>query len=149
MDSIDVGIVKMLQQDGRTQYNEIAERLNLANATVHARIIKLIRNKVIDKFSVQINPDTIGKPLSFLLSISVDHHKDNPKETMAKLLEIRDALAVYCATGDWDYHILFQTKDVNAMKAIVTNEIKEKVPSILRSSTQIILEKIEKPLTLE
>src|SRR3989344_1247301 len=149
MDDIDRKIVKMLQADGRINYSEIAKRLNLANATVHARIIKLLRNKTIQNFSVNINPESIGKPLSFLLSICVDHQKDTPQETLPKLLELKELVKVYCVTGEWDYHLLFQTKDVGSMKLIVTGEIKKKVHHILRSSAQIILDSQEKPISLE
>lgn len=148
MDETDLKIIKILQQDGRINYNEIAKRLKLANATIHARIIKLQRNNIIDKFMAVINPQSVGKRISFLLSVSVNHEKDSVKETMRKLLEIKGVVNVYCVTGDWDYHILIHTKEVDTMKEIVTEEIKRKVPHIIRSSAQIILDKAEQPISV-
>lgn len=149
MDEIDVKIVNILQKDGRINYNEIARRLKLANATVHARIVKLFKSKIIDGFSANVNPISVGKDLSFFLSLSVDHAKDNPQETIDSVLKISDVVDVYCVTGDWDYHILIYTKDADSMKRIITEEIKRQVPYVIRSSAQIVLDKGEKPISLE
>lgn len=149
MDEIDIKIVNILQKNGRINYNEIAKRLKLANATIHARIIKLLRNKIIDGFSVNVNPTSVGKNLSFILSLSVDHTRDNPQQTINAILKIRDVVDVYCVTGDWDYHILIHTKDADSMKRIITEEIKKQLPHVIRSSAQIVLDRGEKPISLE
>ena len=148
MDEIDKKIIKILQGDGRIQYNEIAKKLNLANATVHARIIKLMRKGIIDKFVTHINPKVVGKNITVFLSISVDHHKDVVGETLKKLKEMKDVTNVYCVSGDWDYHLLIYTEDIDSMKKLITEDIKKYVPNIIRSSAQIVLDSFEKPMEL-
>ena len=149
MDEIDIKIVNILQKDGRINYNEIARRLKLANATIHARIIKLLRRKIIDGFSANVNPRSVGKSLSFFLSLSIDHTKDDPQQTINAILKMSDVADVYCVTGDWDYHVLIHTKDADSMKKIITEEIKQQLPHVIRSSAQIVLDRGEKPISLK
>ena len=77
----------MLMQDGRKPYREISEYLGLSESTVRKRVSKLLKNNVIDKFTIQLNPERGGKTVLAFVTI-IPNNQSNIKE-------IADELSTY------------------------------------------------------
>lgn len=60
IDEIDSKILQMLEQDSRTSFREMSRALNLSEAGIRKRVIALQNNKVIKKFTIEIDPSKIG-----------------------------------------------------------------------------------------
>lgn len=148
MDEIDKKIIKILQKNGREQFNEIAQKVGLSNAAVHARVIKLERAGIISGYFVYINPTAVGKELDAFIKITVDHSKDSPEKTFDALLNVPAVTDVYAHTGEWDYTVRVLVKNVNELRKVTTRIIKDAVPHMIRSDTSIILLSKRKPLEL-
>ena len=55
IDSFDEKIIKILQNDARKPFVEIANTIGLSESAVRRRIKNLTDNKVIKKFTIEIN----------------------------------------------------------------------------------------------
>ncbi len=53
MDSKDKEIIKILKEDSRTPYTEIADRLDVSEGTIRNRVEKLEENDVIEKYTIE------------------------------------------------------------------------------------------------
>ncbi len=62
LDALDRGILRILQEDGRISYSEMARRLGVPESTVRLRVRKLKGRGVIRKFAALINPFKAGYP---------------------------------------------------------------------------------------
>jgi DNA-binding Lrp family transcriptional regulator len=72
MDDIDKKILNILQKNDKTQYQKIAEDLNLGASTVHYRIKKLIKDGIITQFSAVIDPEKVGYTTTAVIGLNVD-----------------------------------------------------------------------------
>ncbi|MGQ0826973.1 MAG: Lrp/AsnC family transcriptional regulator [Bacteroidota bacterium] len=53
-------IIKRLCEDGRIAFSELAKELKISNSLVHQRVNKLREAKIIEGFSVKLNPKDLG-----------------------------------------------------------------------------------------
>ncbi len=69
LDSIDAGILEILQRDGRASHSAIAEKVGLSQPSVHERVKKLEQRGVIRGYTALLDPQALD--LSVLAFISV------------------------------------------------------------------------------
>lgn len=148
MDEIDKKIIKILQKNARTQFNDIARLVGLSNAAVHMRIVKLERSGIIEGYSLNLNSDALGKEIHAIMKVTVNHIVDKPEQTLRHLLTIHGVTQVYTITGEWDYFIFMDVSDMKELKKITTSIIKEALPHLVRTDTSIIMDKKIKPIDI-
>ncbi|MEM2338294.1 MAG: AsnC family transcriptional regulator, partial [Candidatus Bathyarchaeia archaeon] len=56
IDEVDQKILKLLQEDARLPFLEIAQKLRLSESTIRKRVQALKEKGVIKRFTVEINP---------------------------------------------------------------------------------------------
>jgi DNA-binding Lrp family transcriptional regulator len=60
LDKIDFNILATLSRDCRTPYSSIGSLVGLTSKTVKARVKKMVRSGILDKFIVRVNPAGFG-----------------------------------------------------------------------------------------
>lgn len=77
LDKIDLTILATLSRDSRTSYNSIGSLIGLTSKSVKARVKKMIRNGVIEKFIVRVNAAVFGYRIAqVLISANMGITKD-------------------------------------------------------------------------
>lgn len=100
IDKLDLKIIDILEQNGRTPNNEIASRLNISEGTVRNRIKKLTENDFLKVMGLT-NPNTrTDKQLIFILA-KLDTTK-RWEETAQKVSELSDVKSISMITGRFD-----------------------------------------------
>ncbi len=56
LDSVDLGILRALLDDGRVPFSHISRELGIPVATVHSRVKKMTENGLIKGFTIYISP---------------------------------------------------------------------------------------------
>ncbi len=74
-DQIDVTILEILQKNGRTRRNEIAERVGLSLPAASERLRKLEENDYIQGYFAKINHKLLGKDITAFVTVTVDSSK--------------------------------------------------------------------------
>ncbi len=72
LDRIDRAILNALQQDARSSFIDIANKLNLSESTVRFRFKRLLEQGVITKLVAILDPRKIGYPLIALFFLKLD-----------------------------------------------------------------------------
>jgi Lrp/AsnC family transcriptional regulator for asnA, asnC and gidA len=98
IDSFDEKIIKILLNDARKPFVEIANTIGLSESAVRRRIKNLTDNNVIKKFTIEIN--NRGKTSAITL-ISVASSSDTSTVT-SKLLNLEGVDVVYEITGQYE-----------------------------------------------
>ncbi len=142
VDATDMRIVKMLEEDARTSFRDVAKKLKVSEGTVYNRVKRMEENRVIKGFSVRTNPMKLGKDLVTVIGIRVvGGHLIEVEEMLAKYNEVR---AVYDITGDHDAIVIarFDTRaDLNTfVKEVLSHEYVD------RTSTYIVLNVVKEDL---
>lgn len=92
IDDTDEELIKILSEDSRKSFKDIAEELGLSVITVRKRVQRLIDEKIIKKFTIELNPDIFGNRITSLVTIHPAAHRQNEIiNKIAKLKEIEEA----------------------------------------------------------
>src|SRR5919106_4778608 len=67
LDTIDLNILSTLARDCRTSYSRIGSQIGLTSKSVKARVKKMVRSGVIEKFVVRVNPAAFGYRTAIVL----------------------------------------------------------------------------------
>src|ERR671911_1024452 len=68
LDTIDLNILSTLARDCRTSYSRIGSQIGLTSKSVKARVKKMLRSGVIEKFVVRVNPAAFGYRTAIVLT---------------------------------------------------------------------------------
>jgi Lrp/AsnC family transcriptional regulator len=104
MDSIDLKILAILQENAATSLAEISERVNLSSTPCWRRIQKLEQAGVIEKRVALLDPGAIGLGLTVFVALETGDHSTEWLETFAAAVaDMPEVMEVYRMAGDIDY----------------------------------------------
>ena len=99
IDDIDLAIIRILQQDGRRAFADIAAELKLAPSTIQQRANRLIDGGVI-KITALVDPATVG--LSVLATMAIKADGTRLREAAADISQFQEVDYVVICTGPYD-----------------------------------------------
>jgi len=141
LDKHDRIILRLLQENSNTSLKEIAEKTGLSSSTIHYRINRLIKEKVIIGFSAQIDPMKVGKDILALSLIDGKYGAEHSKKLGQKLVKIPGVWAVYYLLGNIDFAVLLRASSREELKEIVDSIMK--IEEVERSNTILVLERMK------
>ena len=109
LDDIDKNIIRILQDDARTSYREIQDRLGISIGTIHNRISKLRDNGIIEGYTLRLNNVKLGYKLSFLIRINCDGKFT--EEILNDISRIPEVCSVFHTTGEQSAALICRFKD--------------------------------------
>ncbi len=140
LDELDRCILRILQENGRASYSEIARRLRVPESTVRLRVRKLQERGIIRKFSALINPFKAGYSIVAFIAVDVEANRiKTVAEELSRLPEV-DVLGI--ATGAHDILMQVTVRDLQELE----NFLIEKLGRIkgIRSTETSILTSVRK-----
>lgn len=96
IDDKDHKILACLRQNARLSVRDIAKRIKLRHSTVHLRIQKLVRNGIIERFTLKLNNKAIGENFIVFVFIAAEKLIDN------KAFNHKNIKEVFGVTGEYD-----------------------------------------------
>ena len=116
LDLKDHKIIEVLKENSRMAIRDIAKATGLRPSTVHDRINKLIRDKVIEKFTLKLNNKAIGE--NFIVFMLVKSEVDIPNTYFGSDPHIKEVFGV---TGEYDLMIKLKFRDIEEFNDFVIN----------------------------
>lgn len=140
IDELDLKILKLLEEDGRLTFMDIAKKLRLSESTIRKRVQALKENGVIKRFTVEIDPAKIGLNTVAIVGIDVDPPK--LLEVSQKLCEFKEIRCVATSTGDHMIMTEIWTKDGRELTRLISEKIGP-IEGVKKICPAIILEKLK------
>jgi|YelNatPaOPRAMG01_1025707.scaffolds.fasta_scaffold00026_34 Lrp/AsnC family transcriptional regulator for asnA, asnC and gidA len=140
IDEIDQKILKLLEEDARLPFLEIAKKLKLSESTVRKRVQALKEKGVIKRFTVEIDPTRIGLNTVAIVGIDVDPPK--LLEVAQKLCEFKEIRCVATSTGDHMIMTEIWTKDGRELTRLISEKIGP-IEGVKKICPAIILERLK------
>jgi len=140
LDEIDMKILRMLEEDGRMPFTEIAEKLRLSESTVRKRVQALQRKGIIKKFTVKIEPSKLG--IKTIAVVGVDVDPTRLLEVAQKLCEFKEIKWVATSTGDHMIMTEIWTRDGRELTRLISEKIGV-IEGVKKICPAIILEKLK------
>lgn len=140
LDDLDYAILRELQVDCRTPLQDIATKVNAPTSTVHYRIKRLERDRVIDGYYARINPGKLDLDYLTIIQVRAIYGPGYHKRIGKRLAKIHGVWAVYFTLGETDFFVLTRSKDKAEYMKILDMLMATK--GIERTSTQIVAQVI-------
>jgi Lrp/AsnC family transcriptional regulator, regulator for asnA, asnC and gidA len=137
IDSFDEKIIKILQNDARKPFVEIANTIGLSESAVRRRIKNLIDHNIIKKFTIEINN---SEKTSAITLISVASSSDTSTVT-SKLLNLEGVDVVYEITGQYDIAAIISAPAISEINSYI-DEVR-KIEGVSDTNTVIILKTLK------
>jgi DNA-binding Lrp family transcriptional regulator len=101
-DKKDKKIIEQLLRDGRAPYADIANSVGLSESAVRKRVERLIRDKVIDRFTIALNPEKTGKSIISYITVSTaSRHESEVIELLVGTPFVSEAYWMSGKCGIW------------------------------------------------
>lgn len=128
MDERDLQILRMLKENSRLKYVEVAKALGLTEGAVRRRIRRLKEQGIIRKFTIEASVELEGIVL-------IETEADKTENVVGKVREICDK--IFEVSGEYDIAALIQAYTIEELNRRV-DEIR-KLPGVLSTKTLIKL----------
>src|SRR3989338_7345285 len=121
LDNKDLKIIEILKNNAREPIKDIAKKTAIRPSTVHQRIQRLIKNNVIEKFTVRLNDKAVGENfIAFMLIKGTTSDYIN-----SKFLNNKNIKEVFGVTGEYDVLVKLKFRDVEEFNGFLINFRKE------------------------
>ncbi|MGA2460806.1 MAG: Lrp/AsnC family transcriptional regulator [Candidatus Bathyarchaeia archaeon] len=137
LDEIDVQILRLLQENARVPFAKIGNQIGLTEGAVRARVKRLLKNKVIERFTISLNQQLTGERL--LARVGVDANPSDLKKIAAELAEFDEVYFLAVATGTHDILVDVLTDDIQSLKKFLIDKL-GKIQSVRGSDTSIVMD---------
>ena len=141
VDDLDLKLLSELKKDGSISIPLLAKKLNINASVLYSRIKRLIKKKMIKKFTIDIDEVQLGFGVKAYVGINRD-----PKFKAAiheNLLQIAEIDRIIEVTGRFDLMIGALAEDLEQLHSIVVDKI-GKIDGIQNTETFVELERTEK-----
>ncbi len=145
LDETDKRIIEILIENSRMSYADMARKLGISEATVFKRIKKLKDEGVIESFTLQLEPNKIGRDVCLSIGMTV-----NPvllDEIAKKLSNLDEVSEVYITVGEHNIIAHALLKDNNAFNDFLMNKI-YKLEGVTKIDINMILKKMKARIKL-
>jgi len=134
VDKTDQKILAELSKDSSISIPKLAEKINVNSSVVYSRIKRLMKKKLIERFTIEINNKELGYGVKSLTGINMDSkQRDNIIQELLKISGVREVAEV---TGRFDILVTMYAENLNEMYKIVSDNI-GKIDGVIGSESFI------------
>jgi Lrp/AsnC family leucine-responsive transcriptional regulator len=146
LDHIDLKILSILQNRGRSRLADIAEEVELSAPAVMERVKKLESSGVIKGYQALLDSKKIGKDITAFIGVSIGNQRDIDKFAV-RMLDHQDVLECHHVTGDESFILKVKSANTGSLEKLL-GEIRS-VEGVTRTVTKIVLSTAKESQTLE
>ena len=118
LDQLDRHILRLLAEDGRRSFADLARETGLSTSAAHQRVRRLEQKGAITGYAASLDPVATGLPLTAFVSVTpIDPAApDDAPERLAHLTAIE---ACHSVAGDENYILKVRVTDPAALEALL------------------------------
>ncbi len=121
VDDLDLQILSELSNNASISVPNLSKKININSSVIYSRIKRLVKRKLIERFTIDVNYAELGYNVKALTGINIDTKKrDHIIEELFKIDGIREVAEV---TGRFDILITMYSKSLDQMHKMVSERI--------------------------
>ncbi|MFR1849618.1 MULTISPECIES: Lrp/AsnC family transcriptional regulator [Clostridia] len=138
LDKTDIRILKLLANDSRISYAEIAREVHLSRMAVRERVMKMLEEGIIERFTVQLNSKKVGLNTPVFLQVkAVPNKLDDVANALEEYSQIE---SIYAMTGKNELYADAFVEDIESLEKFIFEKI-YKIEGITEVEYNIITKK--------
>ena len=119
-DDLDMKIIRLLQEDGRTSTQDIAKELNSTSSTIRKRIRRLEDTGTMKVVAVT---DFAAAGYDLLLAIGIEVDSRSAEDVAMDLAELPEVFSVNLTTGANDIELLVGARSFDELSVFLYKEV--------------------------
>ncbi len=140
-DDLDMKLLFELTQDGSISVPILSKKLGINASVLYSRIKRLMKKKLIKKFTIDIDESLLG--IGVKASVGINRDPKLKEEIHAKFMETSEITSISEVTGRFDIIIEVYAKNLEALHTVVIEKI-GKIVGIQNTETFVELQKTDK-----
>ncbi len=150
IDKIDKKIIFELQNDADKKTHELEKKLKIPRSTIHNRIVKLKKNKVIKSIKASVDAESLGLNICAMIHVVISS-KRSAKTIAEKISQKKNVTEVFITAGSFDIICKVYFKNNSELSKFIFDEKTglRSMDGIDRTETMICLDIIKENGVLE
>ena len=140
---MDLKILSELSSDASISVPKLSEKINTNSSVVYSRIKRLVRQKLIQRYTIEVNDKELGYAVKSVTGVNMDSKKRD--QIIDSLFEIDGVREISEVTGRFDIMVTMYAKSLSEMHKVVSEKI-GKIDGILGSESFIEMKRRSKPM---
>ena len=137
LDRIDLKMLAALQEKGDLKMEELGERVGLSTSQASRRLDRLRREGYITRIAAILNPERLGLEIKAYIMVGLMPHVEIAHAFHDLVKRTPEILECSMTTGDTDFLLKVQTKDLKTFRQLIAALTGTKQVSALKSSIVI------------
>lgn len=130
-----------LTKDGSISVPTLSKKLGINASVLYSRIKRLMKKKLIKKFTIVIDDSLLG--IAVKASVGINRDPKSKDAIHKKLMEIPEVVSISEVTGRFDIMIKVFTENLETLHSIVIEKI-GKIEGIQNTETFVELQRTDK-----
>lgn len=122
LDALDKKILRMIAEDARVPFLEVARACNVSGAAIHQRIQKLTKLGVLKGSQFIIDPEKIGYETCAYIGLNLRNPETFDK-AVEELKNIPEVVECHYTTGDYDMFIKIYAQNNHHLLSIIHDSL--------------------------
>lgn len=143
LDTIDLRILSLLQENSAISNLELASKINLSASPTLARVKRLENEGIISRYVALGNPHLLGLKVNVFVKVSLEKQESVALAKFEAAVSVFDeVMEVYLMTGDEDYLLRIVVADLQALEHFIMDHL-TKIPGIKNIRTSFALKQVK------
>ena len=144
---IDQKILRLLRQDARLSFTELARRVGLSTTPCRDRVRRLERDGFIRGYHAQLDPTKLGRGLVVFVQISLQRTAgDAFAEFTDAIRDVPEIEECHLVAGNFDYLIKARVRDMADYREFLGGRLMQ-LPGVQESTSFPVMESLPTPIT--
>lgn len=141
VDNLDLKILSELSDDAAISIPKLSKKIDVNTSVVYSRIKRLLKRKMIEKYTIEINDKELGYTVKSFTGINIDSkQRDN---VINGLFEINGVREISEVTGRFDILVTMHAKNLAEMHRLISEGI-GKIQGIIGSESFVEMKRRKK-----
>lgn len=124
LDSIDLKILRSLQEDARISNKDLATAIGIAPSTCLDRVQRLRSIGVIAGYTLRVDPERMGRSLQAFIAVKFTVHRSGLVEPFVRhLLDQPEVRTVYHVSGQEDFLMLIAAESAKHLQRLILDKV--------------------------
>jgi len=139
LDSIDIQIIRALEEDSRVSLRKLAQRVGVTPNVLHNHVKDLENEGIILGYVPVVDAEKMGYALTAIIMIQIEG--GHILEVENQIAKESNVLSVYDITGEYDAVVFAKFRDNNSLNAFLKNLLTERF--IKRTTTLLAFNSVK------
>lgn len=145
LDGLDRKILAILQENARSSFAQIAEKVGVSEGTIHLRVKKMVSSGIIKGFYAILTPERVGRGLTAFIELKADPSKY--QKVLERIQALRDVYEVHDVTGEFYAILKVRTASKEGLARVI--DAIGDVDGVTSTQTIVVLRTIKETYKIE